>query len=260
MGQTQQMTITSPFKSAEDFERELKAFANKYKTTLSEHSRRISDYFEMSCFNMIVRYYERHGYTASVENLQSRRYRFKCSPSGLIGNFSYIKVMKGAASYHIYHNAPIQSAHDYKVYTTPDIVVAKITSPSETTDYYKTKKKFSYLPNSEMITFCEAKHQTPFAELMINFIGIVNELKPDCLFDNIESNSKSEHIAPSLMMSGCLSKPTERIALSLQQRYYVNMLSNLFVEPYKTTFSKAGVLGMATLTRKRKIDTLDYYL
>ena len=247
-------TKTSPFKEVDEFEQELKDFANKYKTTISEHSRRISDYFEMSCYNMIARYYEHQGYKATIENEQKGQFRFKCSPAGLIENFSYMKLTKDNEVYHLYHNASIQSAHDPEVFTTPDIVVASDAKSTVTTDYYKTKKKFSYLHNNEMITFCEAKHHTPFPELIINFIGTVNELKPWCLQQHPDEETDSEHLAPSLMMSGCLNKPTIRIANSLQKRYYINMLSDLFLEPYRTTFSKEGVRNMATLTKKRSIE------
>ena len=242
---------TSPFKDIEEFENELKVFANKYRTKLSEHSRRISDYFEMSCYNMIVRYYEHCGYTATVENLQSGRFRFKCSPSGLLENFSYMRLSKGDITSCIYHNASVQSFYDNEVYTTPDIVIATDVEPTITTDYYKTKKRFSYLPNKAMITFCEAKHQTPFSELMINFIGTVNELSPSSLNETISEDIGTEHIAPTLMMSGRLSKPTERVAKSLQRRYLVNILDDLFIEPYKTTFSQLGIDSLATLTKKR---------
>lgn len=255
--QVQTQKKTSPFKEVKEFEKDLRDFANKHKTMLSEHSKRISDYFEMSCYSMIVRFYEHKGYHATVENEKTGRFRFKCSPSGLLENFSYMKVTKNDLSFNIYHNASVQSAHDVMVFTTPDIVVANAKEPSTTTDYYKTKRKFSYLPNNEMITFCEAKHHTPFAELMVNFIGVVNELKPWCLQQHPDEETDSEHLAPSLMMSGCLNKPTIRIANSLQNRYYINMLSDLFLEPYRTTFSKEGVRNMATLTKKRSIEYED---
>lgn len=245
-------TKTSPFKKVDEFEQELKDFANKYKTTISEHSCRISDYFEMSCYNLIVRYYEHQGYKATIENEQKGQFRFKCSPAGLIENFSYMKLTKDNETYHLYHNAPIQSAHDPEVFTTPDIVVASDAKSTVTIDYYKTKKKFSYLHNSEMITFCEAKHHTPFPELIINFIGTVNELKPSCMYE--EEKDYSVHIAPSLMMSGCLSKPTEKVGRSLEKRYFVNVLGDLFMEPYKTTFSATGIKFLATLGNKRIVE------
>ena len=244
----------SPFKDKAEFENELTSFANKFKTIIAEHSTRINSYFEMSCFNMIVRYYELQGYTASVENLITGRFKFKCSPTGLLENFSYMRVTKDEKCYRIYHNASVQSAHDNEVYTTPDIVVSEDIEPTLTTDYYRTKKRFSYFPNNTMITFCEAKHLVPFPELMLSFIGTVNELKPSCLNLEKQKTDLEMHIAPTLMMSGCLSKPTERIAKSLQRRYYVNVLGDLFVEPYKTTFSLTGVMTLATLKKKRFLE------
>lgn len=248
--QTPNRQTSSPFKDVAEFESELIKFSNKFKTTLAEHSKRISDYFEMSCYNMIIHYYENKGYTTSVENLISGRFRFKCSPSGHLDKFSFIKLSKGRETYRLYHNASVQSAHDKDVYTTPDIVVAKDENPSETTDYYKSKARFTFLPNTSMRTFCEAKHLVPFPELMISFIGTVNELKPQCIQAKEGDKDDSDHIAPSLMMSGTLSKPTERIVKSLQSRYYVNIFSDLFIDPYRTVFSLMHLGEITTLTAK----------
>lgn len=248
--QAQTRRTSSPFKDVAEFESELIKFSNKFKTTLAEHSKRISDYFEMSCYNMIIRYYENKGYTTSVENLISGRFRFKCSPSGHLDKFSFIKLIKDGVTYRLYHNASVQSAHDKDVYTTPDIVVATDEEPTETTDYYKTRARFTYLPNNSMKTFCEAKHLTPFPELMISFIGTVNELKPQCIQAKEGDKEDADHIAPSLMMSGTLSKPTERIAKSLRGRYYVNIFSDLFIDPYKTVFSSFRLGEITTLTAK----------
>lgn len=95
----------------------------------------------------------------------------------------------------------MQSVFDEKVFTTLDIVVSNSNTPAETKDYYSAKKALSYIPKENLVTFCEAKHLTPFPELMVNFIGTVHELKPDCIDDN-EGHLDAEHIAPSLMMSG----------------------------------------------------------
>lgn len=246
--------MTSPFKEIAEFEKELTSFANKFRTTIAGHSKHISSYFEMSCYNMIIQYYEKKGYSSSVENLIAGRFRFKCSPTGHLEKFSYIKLTKDDNSYRLYHNASVQSAYDNDIYTTPDIVVTKDAEPSATTDYYKTRQKFTYVPNSSMVTFCEAKHFAPFPELMISFIGTVNELKPSCLQSGDEEYSGENHIAPSLMMSGGFSKPTEKIADSLQRRYFVNMLDDLFIDPYKTTFSSWGVQNLATLNSKRVLE------
>ena len=91
---------------------------------------------------------------------------------------------------------------------------------------------------------------TPFPELMVNFIGTVHELKPNCVNDH-EKHIDSEHIAPSLMMSGTFGKPTRRIQYSFEKRYYVNFFDNLFENISVRWFlSKYGIEQIATLGKK----------
>ncbi len=249
------MKKTTPFKAPSDFEKELTDFSNKYKVLLAEHAKRISDYFEMTCYNLVIRYYEKKGYELEVQNLQGGKFKFKCSPTGLIKNFSYFKASKKRDQgidevVYIYHNATAQSAFDKKVFTTPDIVVSNSNTPAETKDYYTTKKTLSYIPRESLVSFCEAKHLTPFPELMLNFIGTVHELKPDCVDDNKE-HPDSDHIAPSLMMSGTFGRPTRRIQHSFEKRYYVNFFDNLFEDISVRLFlSKYGIEQIATLGKK----------
>ena len=63
-------------------------------------------------------------------------------------------------------------------------MVSKTKEPSTSTDYYATKLKLSYISKKDLITFCEVKHYTPFPELMLNFMGTVHELMPNCTDDN----------------------------------------------------------------------------
>ena len=251
------MKRTTPFKDPAEFEKELTDFANKHRTTIAEHSKRISDYFEMSCYNLVVSFYEKKGYKLEVQNLQGGMFKFKCSPNGLLKNFSFFKASKIVGQgitevVYLFHNATVQSAFDDKVFTTPDIVVARTDRPKETQDYYSTRKTLSFIPKESLVSFCEAKHLTPFPELMINFIGTIQELKPDCLID-LKNRAQSDHIAPSLMMSGTLGKPTSRIQDSFEKRYYVNIFDNLFEGASFSPFSsKYRVEQIATLGRKRK--------
>ena len=62
------MKMTTPFKAADEFEKELKEFSKKHRITLAEHSKRISDYFEMSCYSLVIRYYIKKGYISSFVN------------------------------------------------------------------------------------------------------------------------------------------------------------------------------------------------
>lgn len=256
------MKRTTPFKAPLDFEKELIDFANRYKLLLADHAKRISDYFEMTCYNFVIQYYEKKGYELEVQNLQGGKFKFKCSPTGLLKNFSYFKATKRDSQgvekniVYIYHNATTQSAFDEKVFTTPDIVVSNSNIPKETKDYYLTKKILSYIPKESLVTFCEAKHLAPFPELMVNFIGTVHELKPDCVDDHRE-HIDSEDIAPSLMMSGTFGKPTKRIQHSFEKRYYVNFFDNLFEDTMiKRFLSKYGIEQIATLGKKKDKSSL----
>lgn len=249
------MKLTTPFKAAAEFEKELTDFANIHKTTLAEHSKRISEYFEMSCYNLIVRYYEKKGYTLEVQNLQSGRFRFKCSPKGFLSNFSYFKASKtnedgSEEVFFIFHNATVQSSFDNDVFTTPDIVVSSSETPSEKKGHYATNMVLTYISKENLITFCEAKHLVPFAELMVCFTGTVHELKPECMSAE-EEKKESNHIAPSLMMSGTLSKTTRKIKDSMESRYYINYLDNLFEDKSVKLFhSKAQMNEISTLGKK----------
>lgn len=78
------MKRTTPFKASEDFEKELIDFSKRFKTLIADHSKRISDYFEMSCYNLVIRYYEKKGYELKVQNLQGGKFKFKCSPTARV--------------------------------------------------------------------------------------------------------------------------------------------------------------------------------
>ncbi len=83
------------------------------------------------------------------------------------------------------------------------------------------------------MSFCEVKNFHPFPELLFNFIGVLNELKMDYMVDNGQSTD-TQHIAPSLMISGKQNKQTKRIKESLENRYCVNIIYDLF---YTGTFT-----------------------
>lgn len=238
----------SPFKDIEELEKEVIAFANKFKTTVADQAKRISDYFEMSCFNYVVHFYELHGYNVTPENLQGGVYRYKCSTAGIQSNFSHFQATyrKGSRDeYEIHHNLAIQSCHDGELFTTPDISVIKKGSIKFKTDYYDTKRVLSYAYNNDTFSFCEAKQMNPFPELLFNFIGVINELRKD-IIENASTDFVPVHIAPSLMISGKPSKPVGKIKESLEGRYCINIIFDMFYSAAATfSYAKIGKLRKA---------------
>ena len=89
------------------------------------------------------------------------------------------------------------------------------------------------------MTFCEVKQFNPFPELLFNFIGVLNELKVEYMTDNGIKHS-TDHIAPSLMISGKPNKQTTTIRESLESRYNINILYDLFFNA-TFTFSKGNI-------------------
>lgn len=243
---------TSPIKEFALFEKEIKDFANKYKTTVVNHAKRTSDYFEMTCFNYIVRFYELNGYTLEAKNLQSNKYRYKCSPAGIQSNFSYfeasIKIGRRTLRFEIQHNLAAQRSQDKKIFTTPDISIIKKNKVKYTREYYDTKTTFSFVENKDLMTFCEVKQFNPFPELLFNFIGVLNELKVEYMTGN-GVTPPSIHIAPSLMISGKPNKQTTKIKESLEERYCINIIFDLFYNA-TFTFSKRNINDLRQTGKK----------
>lgn len=244
----------SPFKDKELFEQEIKEFVNKFKATVSNHANRISDYFEMSCYNLIIRFYENNDYKVTIQNLQNGKYRYKCSPAGIQSNYSFFlvskKVGKKDMEFEIQHNLATQSSFNKEIFTNPDIAVIKKGTSKSTKKYYATNRRFSYVKNTDLITFFEVKNFNPFPELVFNFIGIVNELRKDILTNSAVAK-RPIHLAPSLLVSGKPNRQTKKIKESLEERYCINILYDLFDSGIKT-FSKNNQSDLRTTGKLRR--------
>lgn len=249
----------SPFRNVTELEKEITNFMNVHKTSFSNHASRISDYFEMCCFNYIVRFYDERDYTVTIENLQSNKYRYKCSTQGNQENFSHFSIRREkrgiSHAFEIHHNLAIQSSHDNGIYTTPDITVIRKGTIVTDEEFYAGKKKLSYAANNNLVTFCEVKQFNPFPELMFNFIGTVNELRPT-LLNGLYLTLDPIHIAPSLMISGKPNDHATKIKKSLEERYCVNIVYDLFASTYHP-FTRRRITELKTIIAKKMTGEVD---
>jgi hypothetical protein len=185
----------------------------------------------MSCFNRVVRFYENCGYRVEPAGLQKGLYKYKCSPAGIQLNFSFFKLTftEGLDAYvfEIQHNLAVQSAHHPAIYTTPDITIIRENAVQYTKDHYENKNTFSYVSQLDMVSFCEAKQFITFPELLFNFMGIINELSPTVLSDSTPNVTPTQ-LAPTLTVSGKGGRHALAIKRSLESRYCVNILFDLF--------------------------------
>ena len=86
---------------------------------------------------------------------------------------------------------------------------------------------YDFIPAGEIQTFAETKHYTPSPELILNFVGLVNELMPDLMAGTI-SSALPKHLGPSLFISGSGNAHHDRIRSSLAKRYSINVFLGLF--------------------------------
>src|SRR5947209_17569188 len=80
-----------------------------------------------------------------------------------------------------------------------------------------------HVPNSQLLTFGEAKHMSAFAELVASFIGAVHELQPHRLkrlrTKKWAAQPKSDP-APFLFVSGSFWRTGEGLVLTIRRRKY----------------------------------------
>ena len=226
------------FKDKDLIKKDIEKFLKTHGTQIVNNSSKISTFFEISCYNYIIQFYENFGYEIEIANLIDGSFRYKVTPMGFPKNFSYFLIKKEIkfkghkkiCRYEIRQNIPVESKHDSNVFVTPDIVIFKSKIDSKRNgNYYRGKRNFYFVPNKYLISFAEAKHYNAFPELIINFTGIVNELKPSLL--QKKARKIPSHIAPSLMISGKGTYQTYLTKKSLEKRYDINIFIGLFSWP-----------------------------
>lgn len=169
--------MNNPFKDYKELTRDIESYLKRNNRTIFEQSKRISDFFEMACYNNIVRFYENTGHIVSIKNTQKNKFRYKCTTAGDPNNYSYFEIKskkKGGNIFEIRHNVNVQSFHKNDIYTTPDIVIVKENCLSVDPLFYSSKTQYYFIPNDSLISFCECKNLNAFPELLFNFIGVVN--------------------------------------------------------------------------------------
>ena len=62
--------LKSPFKEKESFIKEINNFLLRFNSIIHDHSDKISAYFEMSCFNYIIQYYEDCGFEVEIKTYE----------------------------------------------------------------------------------------------------------------------------------------------------------------------------------------------
>ena len=228
-----------PFLDREVLIKEIKNFACQYNAYFKSQTKRMSDFYEMSAYNEIVRYYKKKKYDIRPFILKKGKFKYRLSTSGLKENFSYFHCSKiwgrGAnkpsIAIEIHHNLRIQSNHDDKMFYNADISVCFVDGVD--TDRFNQRRR-DYICKDALITFFEVKNLTPFPEILYNFNGLLLEFMSEFIYQNVitsEFNPNSpvnqNHLCPGIFFSGNLNDNTRKIVRNLQGRYKHNIICGL---------------------------------
>lgn len=229
----------SPFKDNKDLKSDIEKFLNVHRSTFAQEVDRTSAFFEIAVFNDVVRYYEANGFHVEPKNLRpkKRQFVYALSPNAKPENASYFHATKAYKrkpnrEFELRHNVRIQSAHDERVFVSPDYAVIEPESVEFThvKHYYNSKAEYFYVKSENVTTFAETKHYNPGPELVLNFVGLVNEILPS-LIGGDPPGHLPKHFGPALFISGVGNAHIKDIRDSLMERYRINVLLGLFAYP-----------------------------
>lgn len=240
----------SPFKDNKELQRLIGKFLHDYGATFSQHAKKTSTFFEIAVYNDLVKFYQNNGYKVQPENLTpANSFTYALSTNAKPEKCSYFTATRHYRNgdkwaFEIRHNLRVQSAHDGDVFLTPDYAVIDAGSieAKKLPYYYNGKADYFFVPSHALRTFAETKHYNPSPELVLNFVGLVNEVMPMCLSSTVEKK-KPKHCAPSLFVSGVGSTHVQKIKFSLNDRYNMNVFLGLFAYPSQL-YSKSNQVNV----------------
>lgn len=226
------ITNKTPWKDRQELIKDISSFTQRNGALFKDLAPRISDLFEMSVYNDVIKFYKRKRLDIEVCNLlRDGTFKFKLSPTGLSQNFSYFKIKHDDNNfYEVHHNIKIQSSLDLHIYYTADISVTR--KDGVTTDKQKNGKKHSYVKKENLISFFEVKNMNPYPEALLNFNGILLEFFPELITNKAMLNIsvRKQHLTPSIVFSGVGSEYTQGMVKTLVARYQHNIIIGLFTK------------------------------
>lgn len=229
------MSKKSLWKDRKELLKDLASFISRHGAFFKQNSSRMSDLFEMSVYNDVVRYYRRKNYSISAMNIgKDGAFRYKLTTSGLAENFSYFYVLNDPkknknstnVELEIHHNMKVQSAHHEHIYYTADVVVTLKNGVA--TDKQTSGRRHSFIRNRDVITFFEAKNMEPFPAVLFGFSGVVLEIMPGFINGRYAVEPGRAHLCPSIIFSGSGSAHTKLVSSELATRYGYNVISGLY--------------------------------
>ena len=209
-------------------------FLRDYSVEVKDIAAKVSNIFEAYCYVLFVRYYEKEGLHLQAENLTSENvFKFRFSTNGNPWNFSYFTARKnqdGEILFDIRHNqkvvgywvSPQEDDSEAPGLFAMDVAVIKPGALPDLPKGTKTAGHQTYVSNSDLITFGEAKNLVAYPMLLASFYGIVHEVKPEFVrIDELslpDGFSEQAHPYPVLFTANFLTKGTKNVLKTFEDR------------------------------------------
>jgi hypothetical protein len=170
---------------------------------------------ELGAVTLTSEHYRLNGYTVTVNNLVEGRFRVKLSARGYPWNYSWFTVSRGDVRFEIHTNVAVESAHgDDGVYVVDVGVCIADRIPRSR----PLQGKWTALDNHDLATFVEAKKLVVYPMLLAQFVGIVHEIRPECLLPPPKGHSEVGHHDPALVSTGHPAATSLAIAQGFEKR------------------------------------------
>jgi hypothetical protein len=213
-----------------DAQVELNNFFSSNGSLLTSFGNTVNQTFEAFVFASCIKWYKNRSWDVKIINPEQGRYKnkfqLKFNTRGAPAHYSYARCVKNNIIRQIHHGLRVNTHYSsyeidkFRANICLDIAIIKETDIT----CFKTDIA---IPNSQLLSFGEAKHMSAFAELIASFIGMVHELLPKSLDP---TNEVEDDILPFLYVSGRLNPTAKGMYETIKNR---NIKINIYSFDYK---------------------------
>jgi len=222
-------------------------FFGQSKKDVALFGQTVNQTFEAFVFAATVAWYNDHQWNVQFVHppkpgAATATPKLKFSTRGRPGNYSYAVCTKDGKERHVRHQLRVATRYHKSGQKKPANVCLDVAviEPLDVSGF----STDDYVPNSQLVSFGEAKHMSAFAELVANFVGLVHELQPERL-KRIRTKAflamARQDPAPFLYVSGMLYRTAMGIVETIERRKYD-------VDVFNKTKALSGSMNLQGLT------------
>lgn len=236
-------------------------FLRDHYTEVAHIADSLPHIFEAVCFVTFVRHYEPEYEMKPANLMPDGKFRFRWSTSGLPWNYSFFEaVVKSSepseparVAFEVRHNQKVasawsgQDAAGREALFALDVAVLSPEALPKLPPKTKAAGQRTWASNAHLMTFGEAKMLVAYPMLIAQFFGIVHEVSPTHVGTGGASGrapSAGPHPPPVLFTSGSLTKGTDNVIRSMEDRgYRLRVVEDVVISDAEALVAKMKATG-----------------